>query len=196
MKLVLASASPRRREILEKNGYAFTVHTAPTDETLPAGTLPEVGVRLLAERKGAAVAAMSSPDECILSSDTLVELDGVPLGKPRDAADAERMLHALSGRKHCVRTGIAVRIGDRMISDVATTDVYFKTLTDRDIADYVKSGEPMDKAGAYGIQGRGGAFVEKINGDFDTVMGLSVRLTEKLLADITGDPAFGKEKSI
>lgn len=196
MKLILASASPRRREILEKNGYAFTVRTAPTDETLPAGTLPKVGVRLLAERKGAAVAAMSSPDECILSSDTLVELDGVPLGKPRDAADAERMLRALSGRKHCVRTGIAVRIGDRMISDVATTDVYFKTLTDRDIADYVESGEPMDKAGAYGIQGRGGAFVEKIDGDFDTVMGLSVRLTEKLLADITGDPAFGKEKNI
>lgn len=109
MALILASKSPRRRDILTDLGYTFAVRTAPTDETLPDGVHPREGVRLLAVRKGEAVAPLCGEDDVILSSDTLVELDGVALGKPVDQEDARRMLHALSGRAHNVHTGVAVR---------------------------------------------------------------------------------------
>lgn len=184
MKLILGSKSPRRREILSKEGYEFTVVTAETDETLPEGTAPGVGVEMLAVRKGEAVEKVVGTDAFILSSDTLVELDGRALGKPTDKEDAVRMLRALSGKTHVVRTGVAARHAGRVVSGVDSTAVTFRPLSDAEIDAYVAGGEPMDKAGAYGIQGAGGAFVDHIDGDFDTVMGLSARLVGELLGSL------------
>lgn len=183
MKLILASGSPRRKEFLLAAGYDFSVYTVPVDETVPPEIPPHTAVRLLAERKGAAVASAIGDAVPVLSADTLVELDGVALGKPRDAADAARMLRALSGRTHAVHTGVAVHVGGRVFSAVDTTTVRFRPLSEEEIDRYVASGEPMDKAGAYGIQGLGGALVEGFDGDIDTVIGLSMRLVRELLAD-------------
>lgn len=200
MKLILASQSPRRREILSALGYTFDVVTLPTDESLPADISPREAVRLLAERKGQAVAATLPATVTVLSSDTLVELDGHALGKPRDSADAWRMLLALSGRTHYVRTGVAVRRGENVYSGVASAAVTFRTITPEEAEAYVRTGEPMDKAGAYGIQGAGGTFVRRLTGDFDTVMGLSGALCADLLAlsgvsagEIHRPPAGGTE---
>ena len=183
MKLVLASKSPRRRELLSKICEQFDIITRETDETLPGDCPPVQGVEILARRKGAAVAAELSPDTLVISSDTLVELDGTPLGKPTDEADAHRMLASLSGRAHNVHTGVAVHYRGRVYSGVATTAVSFKPLTDREIDEYIATGEPMDKAGAYGIQGLGGRFVTGYDGDYDTVVGLSLALTRRLISD-------------
>ena len=185
MKIILASASPRRRELLSSVCRSFEIKTAETDENLDASVHPRDGVEILAVRKGRAVLdtldAYSAAESVIISSDTLVELDGVPLGKPGDEAHAKVMLGSLSGKRHNVHTGIAVHVGERLFSGVATTGVYFRELTSAEIEDYVACGEPMDKAGAYGIQGIGGKFVEKIEGDFDTVVGFSMRLLAELL---------------
>lgn len=185
MKIILASASPRRRELLSSVCRSFEIKTAETDENLDASVHPRDGVEILAVRKGRAVLdtldAYSAAESVIISSDTLVELDGVPLGKPGDEAHAKAMLGSLSGKRHNVHTGIAVHVGERLFSGVATTGVYFRELTSAEIEDYVACGEPMDKAGAYGIQGIGGKFVERIEGDFDTVVGFSMRLLAELL---------------
>ena len=148
---------------------------------------PREGVAILAKRKGEAVLGLVSSDSLVISSDTLVELDGVALGKPRDEDEAVRMLHSLSGRAHNVHTGIAVHYKDVSVSGTASTAVYFKRLTDAEINEYVKSGDPMDKAGSYGIQSGAGKFVEKIEGDYDTVVGLSMRLLEKLISEVSCD---------
>ena len=183
MQLILASKSPRRREILGAMGYHFDILTSEADESLPEGMTPREGVELLAIRKGEAVARTlkEGEDVAILSSDTLVDLDGTALGKPINEEDAFRMLRSLSGATHYVHTGVAVRCGDRVVSGVDSTAVYFRPLSDEEIRAYIKTGDPMDKAGSYGIQGAAGAFVRKIEGDFDTVMGLSSRLSEELL---------------
>ena len=186
MRIVLASKSPRRKELLGSLFKNFEIITKPTDESLPKGIHPKECVNILAIRKGAAVASELSGECVVISSDTLVELDGLALGKPTDEADAMKILRSLSGRVHNVHTGIAVHYLGKCVSGVATTSVSFKELTDREIADYIKTGEPMDKAGAYGIQGEGGKFVNGYNGDFDTVVGLSVSLTGRLVEDITG----------
>lgn len=183
MKLILASGSPRRKELLGAAGFDFTVRTADVDETLPSGVPARDGVRLLAERKGAAVRDLIGDDTPILSADTLVELDGEKLGKPKDASDAARMLRALSGRAHAVHTGVTVHYKGKTFSDVATTAVFFRPLTEEEIRAYVESGEPMDKAGAYAIQGLGGALVERYDGDLDTVVGLSMRIVNALLGE-------------
>lgn len=190
MKLILASGSPRRKEILAAAGIDFTVRTADVDETLPEGTPAREGVRLLAVRKGDAVARTLGDETPILSADTLVELDGKKLGKPKDQEDAAHMLRALSGRAHAVHTGIAVHYRGETRSAVATTTVRFRTLTEEEIRAYVESGEPMDKAGAYAIQGLGGALVEGYDGDLDTVVGLSMRTVKSLLAETLGDVAL------
>ncbi len=182
-ELILASGSPRRKEILTDMGFRLTVRTAEVDESLPAGTAPCDGVRLLAIKKGAAVTALIGDELPVLSADTLVELDGVALGKPTDAADACRMLRALSGSVHYVHTGVCIHYKGRCYAETDTTAVHFRVLTEAQIADYVASGQPMDKAGAYGIQGAAGAFVSHIEGDFDTVVGLSSRLVGKLLSE-------------
>lgn len=185
MKIILASKSPRRRELLGSITEKFDIVTAEADETLPSGMHPRLGVRVLAERKGAAVLGQVDEDALVISSDTLVEADGIPLGKPSDRADAIRMLGILSGRAHNVHTGVAVHYRGKVYSGVASTAVYFKELSEREIAEYVDGGEPMDKAGAYGIQGDGGKFVIKYDGDFDTVVGLSLKLTRSLIEEAT-----------
>ena len=185
-RIILASGSPRRKELLSKLYDDFEIITSDVDENLPEGTLPVHGVELLAVRKGRAVAD-TLPRECVvISSDTLVEIDDIPLGKPISDEDAYKMLRMLSGRYHNVHTGIAVHYDGRVISGVATSRVKFKALTDEEIWAYIGTKEPSDKAGAYAIQGLGGKFVEGYDGDFDTIMGLSVDLTEKLIKDICG----------
>ncbi len=185
MRVVLASKSPRRKELLSSLFKDFEVIVRETDETIEDGILPREAVEILAIKKGAAVKGIVDNDTLVISSDTLVELNNIPLGKPRDEKDAYNMLKMLSGTVHNVHTGVAVRLGDKVLSGVATTAVHFKTLSEDEIISYVKSGEPMDKAGAYGIQGKAGEFVIKTDGDFDTVVGLSMALTRELCEKIT-----------
>ena len=181
MRIVLASKSPRRRELLKKIIDDFEIITGETDETLPSDVHPSAGVEILAIRKGEAVARELEPDALVISSDTLVELGGIPLGKPKDANDAIRMLSELSGRTHHVHTGVAVHYKGRVYRGVDSADVTFKNLSKKEIVEYVESGEPMDKAGAYAIQGGGAKFVEKFEGEFDAIVGLGLKLTKKLI---------------
>ncbi len=185
-RVILASRSPRRKELLSEICEDFEIVVREVDETLPYGTHPERGVELLALRKGAPVAD-EHREAVVISSDTLVELGGIPLGKPESEEHAREMLRSLSGRVHNVHTGVAVHYRDRVASGVATSRVEFFSLSPEDIVAYVAGGEPMDKAGAYGIQGEGGRFVKEYVGDFDTIMGLSVSLTERLLREVLGD---------
>ena len=184
MKIILASASPRRKELLSRVCKEFDIRVEPTDETLDEGIHPKDGVKELAFRKGQALYEKMSPRErefsVIVSSDTLVELEGLPLGKPLSESDARSMLELLSGRRHNVHTGISVRLGERVATDVATTGVFFRELSQYDINEYIATGEVWDKAGSYAIQGGAGKFVEKIEGDFDTVVGFSLKLLYEL----------------
>ena len=182
VRLTLASASPRRHELLSGMGLAFTVTPCDVDESLPAGILPEDAVLLLAERKARVSSLL--PDTVILASDTLVALDGIALGKPRDEADALSILMRLSGRTHSVHTGVAVRYADRLLSAQDTTLVHMRPFNEEEARAYIKTGEPMDKAGAYGIQGLGGRLVSHIEGAFDNVVGLPTRLVDELLCRI------------
>ena len=186
-RIILASGSPRRRELLGKLYDTFEIITSEVDERLDAGIHPLHGVELLAVRKGEAIANELDADCVVISSDTLVEIDGVPLGKPVSREDAYRMLSLLSGKYHNVHTGIAVHYNNDVISGVASSRVKFKELKDAEIYAYIDGGEPMDKAGAYAIQGEGGKFIEGYDGDFDTIMGLSVSLTKQLIDKITGE---------
>ncbi|MBO7304896.1 MAG: septum formation protein Maf [Clostridia bacterium] len=181
MKIILASQSPRRKELLSRLYPEFEITVSAADEELPAGVHPREGVEILARRKGAAVLGMAHPCDVIISSDTLVELDGVPLGKPRDEEDAVRMLMSLSGKAHHVHTGVAVHHGGRVVSGVDTATVTFKPFSEREAREYVKTGEPMDKAGSYAIQGIGGALVSKFEGEFEVIVGLGLNLTKRLV---------------
>jgi septum formation protein len=170
--LVLASQSPRRRELLTTAGFSFTVRARPVEDVRGAGESPEAYVRRLAEAK--AEAAWQDSDEIVLGADTVVVLDQDVLEKPRDLADARRMLTLLSGREHTVITGICLRhAGGREVDHVSTA-VRFLALSAVEIDAYVASGEPMDKAGAYAIQGLASKFVDRIDGDFFNVVGLPV----------------------
>lgn len=196
MKIILASKSPRRRELLSslarEIGFQFDIIVKETDETV-GDIHPRLAVEVLAVKKGAAVAE-EYPEALVISSDTLVELDGVPLGKPCDDADAHRMLSSLSGRSHNVHTGIAVHYDGRVYSGVASTAVRFISLTDDMINGYIASGEPRDKAGAYGIQGGAGKFVSEYDGEFDTVVGFNITLLKKLLSEAVGDISSLREE--
>ena len=172
--LVLASQSPRRSEILRQAGIPFTRRVAAVDETPLEGEKPEDYVVRLAELKALAVPA--GPGETVLGADTTVVVDGEMLGKPADAADARRMLARLSGRQHEVITGICLKRGVEVVRDCATTKVWFALMSAREIEEYVSSGEPMDKAGAYAIQGLASKFIEKIDGCYFNVVGLPVAL--------------------
>ena len=189
MELILASKSPRRRELLADAGYDFRVLVSEADETLPEGTPPAEGVRILAERKAKAVEATLPAEKIgtapafVVGADTLVELNGVPLGKPKDAGDAIAMLSSLSGQTHRVVTGVAVAVGGRLYSAVETTAVTFRPLSREEIAEYVATGEPMDKAGSYGIQAGAVRFVQRVDGELDNVIGLPRKLLANLLAD-------------
>ena len=178
-------------------GYRFRVLVSRADETLPEDTPPAEGVRILAERKAKAVQSTLPPDILqsapvfVIGADTLVELDGVPLGKPKNEADATAMLSALSGARHRVVTGVAVAVGDKIFSGAETTTVTFRPLSQEEIAEYVATGEPMDKAGAYGIQAGADRFVRKVDGEVDNVIGLPRKLLAKLLREAGYVP--GKE---
>lgn len=184
MPLILASGSPRRLALLRELGLDPVVRPADIDETPRQGEEAAAYVERLAVEKGAAVADTSEPGDVIISADTIVVLDDELLGKPTDDADAASMLRRLSGRTHEVMTGVAVRRGDEVSSFVETTVVHFAEMTDDDIAWYVGTGEPADKAGAYGMQGRGGAFVASLDGSYDNVIGLPRhRLRQILISD-------------
>lgn len=183
MKIILASRSPRRRDLLAQICPNFEIFTRETDETLRPDMHPRDSVEMLAIRKGLAVLNYVPPDAAVISADTLVELDGIPLGKPRDEADALKMLMSLSGKTHHVHTGIAVHYNGKTFSGVDSTAVVFKSFGEAEAAEYIKCGECMDKAGSYAIQGEGARFVEKYIGNFDTVVGLNLELTEALLAE-------------
>lgn len=186
LRIILASGSPRRRELLGQLYNEFEVITSEVDEKLDADVKPVQGVEILAVRKGRAVADTLDPECVVISSDTLVEINDEPLGKPTSPSDAYRMLRKLSGNYHNVHTGIAVHHLGRVISGVASARVKFKPLSDAEIYAYIDGGEPMDKAGAYAIQGEGGKFIEGYDGDFDTIMGLSVSLTKELVDTVIG----------
>lgn len=180
MSLILASKSPRRRELLSRMGLEFTIYDADIDETMDLeGRRPSGEVMRLAKSKAASVPAQEG--DAVIAADTIVVIDDRVLGKPSDAAEAERMLAALSGRWHTVYTAVAVKRGGVCVSFVSESGVLFRELSASEIRAYVKSGEPMDKAGAYGVQGLGALLVDRIDGDFFTVMGLPIsRLAEVL----------------
>ena len=181
-RLILASGSPRRRELLARMGYAFEICTPDVDEHVP-GQACDV-VRTLAIRKGRAAAEHFS-DGVIIASDTLVSLDGAPLGKPEDAADARRMLRALSGRTHEVFTGVTLidAADGRSATRAVRTGVRFRELDDAEIDSYIATGEPMDKAGAYAIQGGAHGFVEGFEGSYENVIGFPVDDIREMLQD-------------
>jgi septum formation protein len=178
-KLLLASGSPRRLELLRAAGVEPEVLGADVEE-LTGDLTPEALVRANAELKVRAVAELR-PSAVILAADTVVAYAGHIFGKPHDEADAEHMLAELSGRTHSVFTGVAVWQNGELQSGVAETKVTFREMSGDEIAAYVACGEPMDKVGAYAIQGEGGAFVESYEGDFDNIVGLPMRLVAKLL---------------
>ncbi|MBK9706653.1 MAG: septum formation inhibitor Maf [Acidobacteria bacterium] len=180
--LILASASPRRAELLKAAGIDFTVKVSDIDESLIAGESPRDYVLRLSREKALAVARKG---DLVLGADTTVVIDsahgGEIAGKPVDEQDARRMLKLLSGRRHEVLTGVSLVLDDRIISEVEVTQVEFALMTDLEIDWYISTGEPMDKAGAYGIQGYASRFIERIDGNYSNVVGLPVQLVYTML---------------
>ena len=172
MNLILASQSPRRRELLGLFHLPFTVRVADIDETMDSHNSPEAEVARVSALKAAAVERTDS--DLVIAADTIVVCDGQILGKPKDEADAARMLQMLSGREHQVMTGLTVLKGDRQITHTEITRIYFRPLSQQEILSYIRTGEPMDKAGAYGIQGGAALFAHRIEGDYFNVVGLPV----------------------
>ena len=183
MLLILASASPRRRELLRQAGFDFDVHASSVEEVPHPHEPADEFARRAARDKALKVAACVPPDSVVLGADTVVIADGEILGKPADADDAARMLHRLSGVTHRVITGICLVRAPERVEALAheTTFVTFRTLDDEEIASYVASAEPLDKAGAYGIQGLASKFVTRIEGCYFNVVGLPVALVSTLL---------------
>ena len=173
--IVLASGSPRRHELLRRIGITdFDVVVPEADETCPPGLTPEETVAYIARAKAEAAKALTAPDDLVITADTMVFLGAERLGKPRDEADALRMLSELAGDHHTVCTGVTVRQGGKQECFTVSTEVYFRHASEAELRAYIASGEPMDKAGAYGVQGLGALLVERIDGDFYNVMGLPV----------------------
>lgn len=183
-KIILASASPRRRELLRQVGLQFSVAPADVDESImPGETAEQYAVRIALDK--ARAAAKRAAEGLVIAADTIVVLDGEIMGKPVDRRDAERMLSMLSGRMHRVITGVAVveaRSGRESVKSAATK-VWFRDLSSAEIAAYAATGEPLDKAGAYGIQGKGALLVEKIEGCYFNVVGLPLSLLDTMLLD-------------
>jgi septum formation protein len=174
VRVVLASQSPRRRELLAQLGIVHEVRPADIDETPFPNEAPGPHSERLAREKAGSI-ARAEPDALVIGSDTIVVLDGDIMGKPRDAADARAMLRRLAGRTHTVHTALAIAHGGEVHSGVEVVAVTMREATDAELAAYVATGEPMDKAGAYGIQGYGAALVERIDGDYFAVMGLPLQ---------------------
>ena len=190
-RVILASQSPRRRELMNLVGIRHEVMPADIDETPFADESPAAHVDRLAREK-ASVIAKQHPDAIVVGSDTIVVIDGKILGKPSNEADAAATLRVLSGRTHRVFTGVAVAHGEKVVSDVEDVAVTFRPLTDEEIHAYIATREPMDKAGSYGIQGYGATIVERIDGDYFAVMGLSLVRMVRLLERVGVRYSFGR----
>lgn len=181
MKIVLASQSPRRKELLELMGLTFTIKIADIDETMTFGADPAMEVGRVSKRKALAIEA--GEGELIIAADTIVVCAGKILGKPHSTEEAEAMLRLLSGRDHQVMTGYTIRKGDRLCTHTEVSHIHFRPLHPEEIRAYVRTGEPMDKAGAYGIQGKAALFVSRLEGDYYNVMGLPVCALGQSLRD-------------
>lgn len=187
MAMILASQSPRRRELLGQMGFSFTVRPAKGEELPHPELTPAQLVEELARQKALEVSAEAASDDVVVAADTVVAIDGVVLGKPRDKVHAAQMLSALSGREHTVYTGVAVKRGETLLVEHEATQVRFRPLTEREIDLYIQTGEPMDKAGSYGIQGYGALLVEGIRGDYFNVVGLPICRLGRMLAQVGED---------
>ena len=187
--LILASQSPRRKELLGLFHIPFTVRVADINEAMDPALPPAEEVARVSRAK--AMAVSRNEDDVVIAADTIVVLDHQVLGKPRDAADAVGMLTALSGRDHQVMTGVTVLKGEKALTHTEVTDIHFRPLSQKEILDYVATGEPMDKAGSYGIQGGAALFAEKLQGDYYNVMGLPVcrlwQMLQQLAPEILED---------
>jgi septum formation protein len=180
LNIILASGSPRRQELLRRLGLKdFAIRVPDADESYPAHLSPQEIVEHISRKKCAAVPC--HPGELVIAADTMVFLEGNRLGKPRDEADALHMLKLLQGRRHIVCTGVSVRQGDTLITESETTHVTFRPAEEWELLAYIRTGEPMDKAGAYGVQERGALLVEGIEGDFFNVMGLPLLRLSRML---------------
>ena len=182
MELILASQSPRRRELLGLFHLPFVIRVADIDESMDAQSAPYDEVARVSREK--AMAVERSPEDIVIAADTIVVCENKVLGKPRTADEATEMLTLLSGRDHQVMTGMTVLQGEKCLSCTEVTDIHFRDLSQKESAAYVATGEPMDKAGAYGIQGGAALFAEKMVGDYYNVMGLPVCKLRLLLAQI------------
>ena len=191
MNVILASQSPRRKELLGLFHIPFVIRVPDADETMDPNESPAVQVAQVSCRKAEAVTR--DPGDVVIAADTIVVCDGQILGKPKDEADASRMLHLLSGRDHQVMTGMTVLRDDKHLTWTEITDIHFRDLSDREIDAYIRSGEPMDKAGSYGIQGGAALFADKMVGDYYNVMGLPVcrlgQLLREIAPELMEDPA-------
>ena len=182
MEVILASQSPRRKELMGLFHIPFTVRVSDADETMAPNLSPAEAVAQVSRRKAEAVSRQA--DDVVIAADTIVVLGSQILGKPRDEADASRMLHLLSGRDHQVMTGMTVLRGNQALVCTEITDIHFRPLSDREIDAYIRTGEPMDKAGSYGIQGGAALFADRMHGDYYNVMGLPVCRLGQLLRQI------------
>ncbi len=183
-KIILASASPRRRELLERIGVTdFEVRAPEVDENFPEGLSLEETVQFISREKAEAAREQWGLEPIIITADTMVFLDDRRLGKPRSEADALEMLTALQGRRHTVCTGVTVSQGEKILTEAESTGVIFRPAEKRELLSYIATGEPMDKAGAYGVQGKGALLVERLEGDFFNVMGLPVLRLSRMLSE-------------
>lgn len=195
MKIVLASQSPRRRQLLGQMGLEFTTQSPEIDEAAFQGRDARDLVQILSREKARWIAGQVDPETLVIGADTVVVRDGEILGKPKGEEEARAMLASLSGRTHQVCTGVTVCRGDKVLTQVEETQVTFRPLTDQEIRQYVSTGEPMDKAGSYGIQGYGCLLVEGIRGDYFNVVGLPVCRLGRMLARFGIEPlALAAEK--
>ena len=186
--VILASASPRRRELLSLVGIEHDVRPANIDETYLTGEAPREHAERLAREKAVAIEV---PEAITIGSDTIVVVDGRVLGKPRDREHAAEMLRQLSGRSHVVMTGVAAKWQGKLVSGLEEVGVTFRSLREDEIERYIDTGEPMDKAGAYGIQGFGATIVERVDGDYFAVMGLPLNRLARLLETLGLNYGFG-----
>ena len=181
-KIVLASGSPRRRELLERIGLTnFEVRVPKVEEFFPEDLTPPQVVAYISREKADAASRLCGPEDIVITADTMVFLDDRRLGKPRDEREALAMLTALQGRKHTVCTGVTVQQGERRYTESESTAVFFRPASEAELLAYIATGEPMDKAGAYGVQGKGALLVERLEGDFFNVMGLPVLRLSNML---------------
>ena len=195
MAVILASKSPRRQELLRLLDVEFTIQTADIDEAMDNSKPPEDEVARVSAAKAAAIAKTAQAEDIVISADTIVVSQGEILGKPTDEADAARMLRMLSGGWHEVMTAVTVCRAEESVTRVSRTRLRFKALSEEEIAAYIATGEPMDKAGSYGIQGKASLFAEELHGDYFGVMGLPVCLLAQMLRGF-GMNILGKGETV